>query len=168
MGGTLVLNATFQPLNVVTVARALALIHEGKAVLEHADESRILRSPSVSYPMPLVIRLLRYVRVPRHVAPFSRRAVLARDNFTCQYDDCRRAGTTVDHVVPVSRGGAPRDYRNVVAACSRHNHSKADRTPDEARMRLRRAPRQPSVGDLLLAKVDPRVRNWLAELGLVA
>lgn len=166
MAGTLVLNATFQPLNVVTVARALALLHEGKAVLEHADENRILRSPSVSYPTPLVIRLLRYVRVPRHVAPFSRRAVLVRDSFTCQYDDCTRPGTTVDHVIPVSRGGAARDYRNVVAACSRHNHSKADRTPEEARMRLRRPPRQPSVGDLLLAKVDPAVRTWLASIGL--
>lgn len=166
MGGTLVLNATFQPLNVVTVARALALIHEGKAVLEHADEKRVLRSPTVSYPTPLVIRLLRHVRVPRHVVPFSRRAVLARDNFTCQYDGCTRAGTTIDHVVPISRGGAARAYNNVVAACTRHNHTKADRTPAEARMRLRRRPRQPSVADLLLAKVDPAVRTWLASIGM--
>jgi len=166
VSGTLVLNATFQPLNVVTVARALALIHAGKAVLEHADTKRVLRSPSVSYPTPLVIRLLRHVRVPHQAVPFSRRAVLVRDNLRCQYDDCQRAGTTVDHVVPVSRGGPPRDYRNVVAACPRHNHTKADRTPGEAGMRLRRHPRPPSVGDLLLAKVDPTVRAWLDALGL--
>lgn len=166
MTDTLVLNATFQPLSVVSYARALALIQIGKAVVEHADETRLLRSPSASFPRPLVIRLLRYVRVPHRVAPFSRRAVLVRDDFTCQYDACTRPGHTIDHVVPVSRGGAARDYRNAVASCSVHNNRKADRTPAEAGLRLRREPREPTVGDLLVAAIDPQARSWLSELGL--
>ncbi len=126
MSRTLVLNASFEPIAVVDVGRAVILVLTQKAiVVEHGD--RELRSPSTSLRVPTVIRLSRYVRIPyRAQVPVTNRNVLARDSYRCVY--CRRArATTVDHVVPRSRGGAHKDWSNLRAACRSCNHRKADR-----------------------------------------
>jgi len=142
----LVLNASYEPLRVVSIKRAVILLIQSKAELVEAAEQR-LRAQGTSMECPLVIRLVRYVPIPRsrHL-PCSRRAVLIRDRETCQYCGAQpgRAKLTLDHVVPKARGGQT-TWENVVAACYDCNHTKRDRTPEEARMTLRTKPRQPQV-----------------------
>lgn len=141
MSATLLLNASYEPLIVVPVQRAVALVLTGRAEVVDADASRPLRSPSTVMPRPLVARLVRYVRVPRRsAAVVSRRGVLARDGARCAY--CAAPASTVDHVVPRSRGG-PHAWENVVAACRDCNARKDDRTLDELGWRLRVTPTRP-------------------------
>ena len=141
-GRVLVLNASFEPLNVCSVRRAVVLILKEKAeMLEHGE--RTLHSESITFPHPVVIRLITYVRVPRDRAKrrITRRAVFARDSWTCQY-----CGTTshltVDHVIPRSRGG-PSDWENIVTSCAPCNRRKGNRTPVETGMHPRRHPKAP-------------------------
>jgi 5-methylcytosine-specific restriction endonuclease McrA len=130
MSRTLVLNASFEPIAVVDVGRAVVLVLTEKATVVE-EGAGVLRSPSTTIPAPAVIRLSRYVRIPyRAQVPVSNRNVLARDNFRCVY--CRRAkATTVDHVVPRSRGGAHKDWAHLRAACRACNHRKSDRLLSE-------------------------------------
>ena len=130
------LNATYEPLSVVSARRAICLVIAGKADLVEADDA-VVRSATLTLASPAVIRLRYVVRVPRRrVAPVSRRAIFARDNHRCQY--CGNHADSIDHVVPRSRGG--RDvWDNLAAACRSCNSAKRDRTPDEAGMRLMRA-----------------------------
>jgi len=143
-GSVLVLNASYEPLSVVSVRRALILILKEKAELLEAAEA-VLRAQNVAYPRPLVIRLTYYVKVPRRFGlPLSRRTVMARDFYTCQYCGKQpgKAELTIDHVIPRSRGGET-TWENVVTACRRCNQKKGNRTPEEAGMPLLRKPRQP-------------------------
>jgi 5-methylcytosine-specific restriction endonuclease McrA len=138
----LVLNASYEPLNVCTVRRAVVLILKEKAELLETG-SRVLRSESVTFPHPVVIRLTTYVRVPRDSRRrrITRRAVFARDSWTCQY--CGKTShLTVDHVLPRSRGGAS-VWENIVTSCAPCNRRKGDRTPLEVQMHPRRKPRAP-------------------------
>lgn len=140
----LVLNASYQPFQITSVRRAVNLILTEKAELVEAS-TRVLRSPSQTFPIPLIIRLVRYIRLPRSMrVPLTRRTIMIRDEFTCQYCGHKyaREKLTVDHVMPKSRGGL-RTWTNIVTACTTCNRRKGDRTPEEANMRLRRAPREP-------------------------
>ena len=104
MRETLILNASFEPLSTVSLRRAVVLVMQDKAVVEHAHPGLRIRAANIELPVPQVIRLCRYVRVPfRQRAPWSRRGVLVRDRHRCAY--CGRRATTVDHVVPRSQGG---------------------------------------------------------------
>ena len=137
----LVLNATYEPLNVCSVRRACVLLLKDKAeIVERLD--RPMRSSTRSYPRPTVIRLVSYVRVPRyHARKITRRAVFARDGFRCQY--CGTAGRlTVDHVVPRSKGGGS-SWDNIVASCAPCNRRKGDMLPRQAGMHPRHKPRTP-------------------------
>ena len=139
----LVLNATFEPINVCTVRRAAVLLLKEKAELvEQAGWS--LRSESMSLPRPMVIRLVSYVRVPRdtHRRKITRRAVFARDRWTCQYCGSR-SNLTVDHVVPRSKGGGS-SWDNIVTSCAPCNRRKGDALLKHAGMSLHRRPRSPS------------------------
>ncbi|MER5495574.1 MULTISPECIES: HNH endonuclease [unclassified Streptomyces] len=148
MRDTLVLNASFEPLSTVTLHRAVVLVLQDKAVVEQTHPEMWLRAAAVELPAPRVIRLCRYVRVPfRRRAPWSRRGVLVRDRHRCAY--CGRRATTVDHLVPRSRGGSD-SWLNTVAACAEDNHHKADRTPEQAGMSLLRQPFEPSPADAML------------------
>jgi 5-methylcytosine-specific restriction endonuclease McrA len=143
MEQVLVLNASYEPLNVTTVRRAHVLVFKGKAeVLEKLE--RPLHSATTSFPWPHVIRLVRYVRVPRAVQrKISRRALFARDGWRCVYCGTAASRLTLDHVVPRSRGGDS-VWENVVTACAPCNHRKGDRTLEEAMMELRFPPRAPA------------------------
>lgn len=143
MSGTvLVLNATYEPLNVTSLWRACSLILSRKAEVLEADPAREIRSPSTTLPHPIVIRLVSYVRVPHFTSRrITRRALFARDTHTCQYCGSRTR-LTLDHVVPRSRGGGS-SWDNVVTACAPCNLRKSDRLPHEAGMPLRRLPRAP-------------------------
>ncbi|MEU9114225.1 HNH endonuclease [Streptomyces sp. NPDC048483] len=166
MRETLVLNASFEPLSTVSLRRAVVLVMQDKAVVENAHPGLLIRAASVDVPVPRVIRLSRYVRVPfRRRAPWSRRGVLVRDQHRCAY--CGRRATTVDHVVPRAQGGAD-TWLNTVASCAEDNHRKADRTPEQAGMRLLRRPFEPTPADALLSALGVSVREelpeWLAAL----
>jgi len=142
MRSSLVLNAGYEPLSAVSAQRAVVLVLQDKALVEHAHPVFRVRAASVELPLPRVIRLRRYVRVPfRQRAPWSRRGVLVRDSHRCAY--CGRRGTTVDHVQPRSRGGGD-TWLNTVTACSSCNHRKADRTPEQAGMALLFTPFEPT------------------------
>jgi 5-methylcytosine-specific restriction endonuclease McrA len=140
MGTALVLNATYEPLGVVSARRAVVLVLGEKADLLHASGDQV-HSERLTVPVPSVIRLRYVVKVPFvRRAALNRRAVFARDGSRCQY--CTAPAESIDHVVPRSRGGE-HAWENVVAACRPCNTAKRDRTPDEAGMRLLRPCRAP-------------------------
>ena len=144
VGNVLVLNATYEPLNVVSVKRAVVLLLKEKAQIVEATEAWV-RAQNWAIPQPLVIRLVYYVRIPHRLSlPLGRRTVLARDGYTCQYCEARpdKSELTLDHVVPRSRGGRS-SWENVVTACTRCNQRKGHHTPEEAGMPLRAPPRRP-------------------------
>jgi 5-methylcytosine-specific restriction endonuclease McrA len=139
----LVLNATYEPINVCTVRRAIVLLLKDKAeVIECAEF--LLHSESCTIARPMVIRLVAYVRIPRdtHRRKITRRAVFARDDWTCQYCGSR-SNLTVDHVIPRSKGG-PSSWENIVASCAPCNRRKGNALLRQAGMRLLKQPRTPS------------------------
>ncbi len=140
----LLLNASFEPLNVINWKRAVKLVFMDKVeVVEESD--REVRSVSDSMMIPSVVRLMGFVRFRRREAKYSRKNVYARDQHTCQY--CGKhfsAGhLTCDHVIPRSRGGKA-DWANIVTCCVICNRKKGGRTPAEARMHLLKKPIRPS------------------------
>jgi 5-methylcytosine-specific restriction endonuclease McrA len=159
----LVLNSSFEPLNVCSLRRAHVLVYKGKAeVIEEAG--RPLRSATAIFPWPHVIRLLSYVRVPRAVQRrISRRALFARDGWRCQY--CGSTGRlTLDHVVPRSRGGDS-VWENVVASCAPCNHRKGDRLPHEAQMHPQVKPRTPAPALFITLAASHIPDRWQPYLG---
>lgn len=158
MTKALVLNATFEPLCVVSMQRAVVLLLDEKAELVHRRE-QVLRSQYRLIPVPSVVRLMHYVRVPRRrrMTP-SRRAVFLRDDHMCQY--CGAMAENIDHVIPRSKGGL-HVWENVVAACRHCNATKENRTPAEAGLRLRRFPAQPRSDMLIAAIVGSIHPHWL-------
>ncbi len=160
MGATLLLNASFEPLHVVTSRRAIVLVLAGKADVV-SESNGEFHSERLTVPIPSVIRLRYYVHVPfRAHLPLTRRNVLSRDRGRCAY--CGGRGDTVDHVVPRSRGGE-HIWQNVVAACRGCNGHKADRTLDELGWTLGVTPRVPSGWAWLLVGVTaaPDWQPWL-------
>jgi 5-methylcytosine-specific restriction endonuclease McrA len=143
-GRVLVLNASYEPINVCTVRRAAVLVLKQRAeILERSDWS--LHAETFTLPRPVVIRLITYVKVPRdaHRRKITRRAVFARDRWECQYCGHSRSSLTVDHVVPRSKGGGS-TWDNIVTCCAPCNRRKGDRLPGQANMRPRHAPSPPS------------------------
>jgi 5-methylcytosine-specific restriction endonuclease McrA len=137
----LVLNATYEPLCVVSSRRAVVLVLGGKAVAVEASDEE-MHSERLSLHVPVVVRLTRFVRVPyRSNVPLTRRAVFARDGGRCVY--CAAPATSLDHVIPRSRGGE-HIWENVVSCCRRCNHAKADRALVELGWRMHPQPQAPS------------------------
>lgn len=130
-----VLNASYEALGNTSLKRAIALVKSGRAEIVEADDARIVRWANGIMPWPKIIVLLEYLRVPFYVGPahFSKAGVRKRDNYVCAF--CGKTGDTVDHVLPKSRGGKD-TWENTVCACTRCNGRKADRTPEEAGMKL--------------------------------
>lgn len=162
MGRALVLNATYQPLCVVPVRRALVLALKEKADIIHTN-GHVFRSESLELRAPSVVKLRYFVKVPyRTRASLSRRAVFVRDEHTCQY--CGRAAENVDHVIPRSKGGG-HTWDNVVAACKACNSRKENRSPADVGMRLRRPPSPPPASVWIVVaveRVDPQWEPYLA------
>ena len=158
----LVLNASYEPLSVVSLQRAVVLVLSQKAsVVEHGDG--VLHSERLAFPVPSVVRLSHYVRVPyRRGVPLTRRGVFERDDHRCVY--CGGRPQTLDHVVPRSRGGE-HVWTNVVTACQRCNHRKADRLLSELGWSLATPPRVPATTVALFSGFAPRQPSWSAWLG---
>lgn len=143
MGRVLLLNATYEPLQLVSDRRAVVLVLGGRAEAVAVPEApQVWRSASVSVEIPAIVRLCEMVRLPSRVRtpPLTRRALLLRDSYRCAY--CLEHADTVDHVVPRSRGGR-HDWLNVVAACKPHNLEKGDRLIEEIGWRMHFEPRVP-------------------------
>ena len=141
----LVLNASYEPINICAARRALVLVLKGVASAEEESGSAV-HSARALVRLPSVIRLLEYRRIPHQTRALSRKNILMRDRYTCQY--CHRVmpsgELTLDHVVPRSRRGLS-TWENLVACCFACNNKKGDRTPQEAGMVLARQPRQISI-----------------------
>jgi 5-methylcytosine-specific restriction endonuclease McrA len=152
-----VLNASYQPLCVVPVRRALVLALKEKADIIHTN-GHMFRSERLEFRAPSVVKLRYFVKVPyRARASLSRRAVFVRDEYTCQY--CGRPAENVDHVVPRSKGGS-HTWDNVVAACKPCNSRKENRSPSEVGLNLRRPPRQPHDSVWIVVSVDNVDPQW--------
>ncbi len=174
---TLVLNRNWQPVNVATVARALVLLwNESARVVDPADYQtytwedwsrlrphegdRFIQALRFRLRVPEVVTLAGYDRLPTAAVTFSRRNIFKRDRFTCQYcgDQPGSEELTLDHVIPRARGGESR-WDNCVLACIDCNKRKADRTPEQAGMRLRKQPVQPAWRPLYAAD-EVRIESW--------
>jgi 5-methylcytosine-specific restriction endonuclease McrA len=162
----LVLNASYEPINICAARRAIVLVLKGVATAEEQSHLTV-RSAIKSVTLPSVIRLLGYRRIPHQTRSLSRKNILMRDRFTCQY--CLRAlpsgELTLDHVVPRSRSGESA-WENLVACCHDCNNRKGSRTPEEAGMRLARQPRPFSLHTSrhlmrLLGKSDEQWKKYL-------
>jgi 5-methylcytosine-specific restriction endonuclease McrA len=155
----LVLNFTYEALNITSFQRAVKLIFSGKAELVHG-RARILASPSFEMRMPSIIRMLYYIRRPMQRVALTKKNILLRDDYTCQY--CGLKGErlmTVDHVAPRSKGGAS-TWENLVCACMRCNNRKNNRSPEHANMSLRRKPRMPKYIPWIQVKRNTLPDEW--------
>lgn len=162
MSRSLVLNASYEPLSVVPERRALVLVltEKANAVVNRAETWSAER---IALPVPSVVRLNRFVKVPyRRAVPVTRRAVFGRDGHECQY--CGGPAESLDHVTPRSRGG-DHTWENVVACCRRCNVAKGNRTPSESGLSLQTQPRPPRRFGWIYAstgfQVDPTWRPYL-------
>lgn len=163
---TLVLNAGYEPLGVVSFRRAIMLVLNQKATVLEQNEELKVRSATGEYELPSVILLARYVRVPgsRNI-PVSRRGVLRRDSNRCAY--CSKSATTIDHVQPKSRGGTD-SWENLVACCLRCNNKKGDRTLAEIGWSLSFSPRMPHGTAWIVRGADNAEPEWQNYLQIAA
>ena len=174
---TLVLNRNWQPVNVATVARALVLLwnESARAVdpadyqtytwedwsrLRPHDDEQFIQAVRIRLRVPEVVTLTDYDRLPTAAVTFSRRNIFKRDHFACQYCGAQPDSEelTLDHVIPRAQGGESR-WDNCVLACLACNKRKADRTPQQAGMRLKHQPIQPKWNPLYALR-DVRIESW--------
>ncbi len=169
MSPVLLLNASYEPLRVISWQNAVCMFFLGKVeVIEEYDHH--IRSVSLAIKAPAVVKLVRFFRAGRHAPPLSRANVLARDHFKCQY--CSRELTskeaTLDHVTPRSQGGKT-TWENIVCACGTCNRKKGGRTPKEAHMKLLSKPHKPDWLPVLNIKLHGKIPPaWYTFLGRAA
>lgn len=142
MSYVLVLNCDYTPLNLTTPKRGFILVNKGKAEVVKADDNPIITNYQM-YIRPLIIRLFNYIKHHNRKLKMNRSRIFKRDNYQCVYCGSRKE-LTLDHVIPKSRGGL-NDWTNLVTSCSKCNVKKADRTPEEARMKMRQLPYEPNL-----------------------
>lgn len=181
MAQTLLLNASAEPLTFVSVKRAIVLVLKDKAEIIEAHVERRIRTEKCEYPYPLVIRLVKFVEIPRRFRSVVSNAVLfARDNYTCQYcgrhrnELKKKERLTREHVKPLSRGGTD-TWDNVTTACSTCNHKKGDKLPYEAKMYPRTTPFEPryialvllagSVHEVQRSYIEPFLKTTMPNTG---
>jgi CRISPR/Cas system Type II protein with McrA/HNH and RuvC-like nuclease domain len=138
----LVLNADYTPLNVTTYKRGFNLVNKGKAEIVKSDDTPIL-SGIKSYVRPVIIRLLNYIRYHTRTLRANRSRIYKRDGFECVYCGSSK-NLTLDHVIPRSRGGT-NEWTNLVTSCFKCNSKKGDKTPEEAKMKLKHQPFAPTL-----------------------
>ena len=165
MATTLLLNASYEPIKVITWERAVTLFFLGKVEVVDTYEYNI-RSVSLAIKAPAVVRLLRYVSMGRKRPPLSKLNLLARDEYKCQYCNTilSRQNSTVDHVIPKSQGGRT-NWENCVTCCHHCNRKKGGNTPEQAKMRLSRPAEQPDWLPVLSVRFHSNLPTaWLVFL----
>jgi 5-methylcytosine-specific restriction endonuclease McrA len=146
-------------MSVINVKKAIVLLYMGKVELIAANDALQVRSVSMSMPFPSIVRLSVYVRVPFKKIILSRKNILRRDGHRCLYCGRGDIPLTLDHVVPLSRGGEE-SWENLVCACVKCNNRKGDRTPEEANMPLRRRPMRPNHVTFISHFVSSLDERW--------
>ena len=152
MQGTVILNGDYSYLNTVSWQKAMKLLYKGKAtVLKYAD-TVVNTAENVAMKIPAVMKLIKIIRtIYRTKVPFSKKNVMIRDDFRCQY--CGETkGLTIDHVIPTSKGGKT-TFENCVAACKKCNGRKGDKLPSEAHMYIKKRPTAPTINQFLQIKM---------------
>lgn len=161
---TLVLNAGYEPLAVVSFKRALVLVLNQKATVLAGSGEKLIHTANRDFELPTVILLARYVRIPgSRIVPVSRRGVLRRDGHRCAY--CANPANTIDHVQPRSRGGKD-TWENLVACCFKCNNKKGDKTLHEIGWELRVTPRMPTGTAWSLRGAERFEPAWDPYLGM--
>ena len=164
---TLLLNTTYEPIQVVGWQRAVTLLFQGKVeVLEEHDEE--IHSISFAMKIPSVLRMLMPAKIKRKVpVKFTRLNIFTRDGWKCQYcgEKFESEELTFDHVVPVAQGGR-KTWENIATACVECNSRKEGRTPEQARMKLLKKPKQPVWAQVMIVTVGLRKtpENWASYL----
>jgi len=156
-GYVLVLNASYEFLNLSTIKRAIKLIFKGKAEALEVHPTKEVGSAHRKMKVPSIIRMLYQIVRPFGGIPLTRKNIILRDRHQCQY--CGKPGDTVDHVLPRSRGGRD-SWENCVCACNQCNTRKNNRTPEEAKMKLLRPPKKPRHIPWFLIKKDADTVGW--------
>lgn len=164
-----VLNATYEPISVVTSKRALLLILEGKAIVVEEHPTMVVRSPSTTFKVPIMVALKEFVRgrkVFRTTAVLSQRNLFIRDNYTCQYCSRHKSDLryseflTRDHIIPECKGGQ-NTWENLVTACSTCNNKKADYDLEKTSLVLQKKPVTPTLFELWMKRNQHRVKTEL-------
>ena len=154
----LVLNQNYEPLSVCSVRRALLLILRGKA--ETVEKlGGVVRSVSQAHPVPSVVRLGRYIHAPRRRVVLSKRNILKRDSYQCQYCGCKDGKLTVDHIVPRTRGGKS-TWENLVCACASCNNKKGEHRPEQVGLKLRTRPKRPNNVSFIRNFIGANDQRW--------
>ena len=142
MEQVLVLNFDYSPLNVTTIQRGFNLVYKGKAEIVKSDIKELV-SGVKRYVKPLIIRLLNYIKFHKRAYRANRTRIYKRDGYECVYCGSKKS-LTLDHVIPKSRGGT-NTWENLVTSCFSCNLKKANRTPEEAKMKMNHIPFVPSI-----------------------
>ena len=158
LGRVLMLNANFAPLTIMSVEHAVVLLWLNKVELVVAREDRVLRSAHEEMPFPSVIRIRQFASVPFKKVPLTKRNILRRDDFHCQYCGSKH-NLTLDHVQPKSKGGLD-TWTNLVTCCKKCNASKGDQTLEESGMVLMRKPHKPHHLAFLKAVSKEGMEAW--------
>ena len=154
----LVLNQNYQPLTITKTKRAVSLIlHQKVEILEKYNEE--IHSIDFAIKLPSVIRLTRYINYYPKLIPLTRKNLLRRDLYICQYCGIKNKPMTLDHIIPKQRGGKE-TWENLVAACTKCNHKKSNRTPKESNMPLMRIPKKPSMLTYFQQSVREKQKSW--------
>ena len=154
----LLLNQSYEPMQICNMRRAIVLLFLEKAhAVEQIDIE--IRSVSNSIKMPTVIRLFNYIKLPRNSIVLTRKNILKRDSFTCQYCDTKTLPLTVDHIMPKVRGGMD-SWNNLTTACVKCNNMKGNKTPREAKMKLLSKPRVPNRITFIQRFVKTPIKEW--------
>jgi 5-methylcytosine-specific restriction endonuclease McrA len=159
----LILNQNYEPMSVCNAKKAIILLYLGKAELVEANDGKVIRSVSLSMPLPSIVRLGIYIHVPYKKIILSRKNILRRDGHRCAYCGRSDMSLTVDHIIPKAKQGED-TWENLVTACVDCNNKKGDRTPDEAHMKLLRKPMRPNHVTFIrhfVGHIDDRWKPYL-------
>lgn len=159
----LVLNQNYEPISICNARKAILLLFLGKAELIEAKNGKVVRSPKTQIPVPSIVRLDDYVRLPFQKIILSRKNILRRDGHQCQYCGSQGGNLTLDHIIPKSQGGED-TWENLITACVSCNNKKDNKKPEDANMRLLRQPRKPNHITFIrhsVNKIDERWKPYL-------
>jgi 5-methylcytosine-specific restriction endonuclease McrA len=166
MQGTVILNSDYTYLNSVSWQKAIKLLCKGKATVLKYTDIVVNTAENIAMKVPAVMKLVKLIRtIYRTKVPFSKKNIMIRDNFTCQYCG-KKTELTIDHVLPVSRGGKT-TFENCVAACKECNGRKGDKRPSEINMFLKKQPSAPTISEFArLKSVKAGIVDLLKDLGV--
>ncbi len=155
----LLLNQNYEPLTILKVRRAVTLIILNKVDLIENEDGKLLRSISLAYPVPSVIRLKYFVHIKRKEISLTKKNIIKRDNHQCQYCGKKSGMMTTDHIVPKALGGDD-SWENLVCACLECNNRKGNRTLKETGVRLIKKPKRPNYFTFVLNELGRPKAKW--------